>query len=147
MRDRMAAHRANPVCAGCHAVIDPAGFALENFDAVGKWRDVDEAFNPVDVAGTLPDGTRFASLTEFRSALLANPRRFVTTLTEKLLTFGLGRGLDDSYDMPAVRKIVREAEAKDFRFSELVLGVAKSLPFQMRRANGGAATATAANND
>jgi len=147
MRERMAAHRANPVCASCHAVIDPAGFALENFDAVGKWRDVDDAFMPVDVSGTLPDGTRFANLAEFRAALLANPRQFVTTLTEKLLTFGLGRGLDDSYDMPAVRKIVRDAEAEHFRFSELVLGVVKSLPFQKRRAAGGAAAVDAANND
>ena len=137
MRDRMAQHRANAVCASCHSVIDPAGFAMENFDAVGKWRDRDDAFTPVDVSGTLPDGTKFSSLEEFRGALVAEPRRFVTTLTEKLLTFALGRGLEDSYDMPTVRGIVRAAESKDYRMSELIAGVVNSVPFQMRRSAGG----------
>jgi hypothetical protein len=133
MREQMAAHRENPACASCHSAIDPVGFALENFDAVGRWRDVDEGFHAIETGGALPDGTKFNDLAGFRAALLANPDRFVTTLTEKLLTFGLGRGLE-AYDMPAVRKIVRDAAPGGYRFSDLVLGVVESIPFQMRRA-------------
>lgn len=137
MREQMAAHRENPVCASCHSTIDPVGFALENFDAVGRWRDVDDGFHAIETSGTLPDGTKFNDLAGFRQALLANPDRFVTTLAEKLLTFGLGRGLE-TYDMPAVRKIVRDAAPGGYRFSDLVLGVVESLPFQMRRAESNA---------
>ena len=133
MREQMAEHRANPVCAGCHASIDPLGFALENFDAVGRWRDMDEAFRPIDASGKLPDGTQFDGLASFQEALLSRPERFVATVTEKLLTYALGRGLE-YYDMPAVRKIVRETAPGHFMLSSLIQGVANSIPFQMRRA-------------
>ena len=134
MRERMAAHRRNAVCAGCHASIDPAGFALENFDAVGRWRDLDESFSPIDPSGSLPDGTAFKNLTEFRDALTSHPDRFVTTLTEMMLTYALGRGLE-FYDMPAVRAITRDV-ARSPRMSSLILGIVKSVPFQMRRVEG-----------
>ncbi len=133
VRDRMAQHRANPVCASCHAMIDPPGFALENFDAVGQWRDVDESRNPIDASGALPDGSKFASLAEFRALLLARPERFVTTLAEKLFVYGLGRGLE-SYDMPRVRAVVRESGAVNYRFSSLVRGLVTSPAFQRRQA-------------
>ena len=131
VRARLAQHRRNPVCAGCHAMIDPPGFALENFDAVGRWRDVDDAFRPIDASGTLPDGTGFDGVVGFRNALAAAPERFVTNVTEKLLTYALGRGLEP-YDMPAVRRIVREA-APDYRLGDVILGITESIPFQMRR--------------
>src|SRR5204863_5172583 len=105
MRERMAQHRASPECASCHRMIDPAGFALENFDAIGRWRTVDDSFNPIDPSGALPDGTTFTGLADFREALVRRPERFATTVAEKLLTYALGRGLE-YYDMPAVRKIV-----------------------------------------
>ena len=93
MRERMAQHRSNPVCATCHSMIDPAGFALENFDAIGRWRAVDESFNPIDASGALPDGTKFNGVSELRAALVRRPERFANTVTEKLLTYALGRGL------------------------------------------------------
>jgi hypothetical protein len=99
---------------------------------VGKWRDVDEAFKPVDPSGALPNGTKFSDLAGFRAALLSHPERFVNNVTEKLLTFALGRGLE-YYDMPAVRQIVSDASADDFRFASLIVGIVKSTPFQMRR--------------
>jgi hypothetical protein len=133
MRERMAAHRDNPTCSTCHSLIDPAGFALENFDAIGRWRTVDESFNPIDASGVLPDGTKFDGVTDLRAALVRKPERFVTTVTEKLLTYALGRGLE-FYDMPAVRRIVRESKADGFKFQSIVAGVAKSYPFLMRRA-------------
>jgi hypothetical protein len=136
MRERMAQHRANPVCSSCHSVIDPVGFALENFDAIGRWRDVDEGLRPIDSAGVLPDGTKFNNLTAFRSALEHHPERFVAVLTEKLLTYALGRGLE-YYDMPALRKIT---QAHDHRFSSLVLDIVNSVPFQMRRSPSADAT-------
>ena len=132
MRERMAAHRENPVCAGCHAMIDPPGFALENFDAVGRWREVDTSFAPLDASGELPDGSEFAGLEEFRALLLARPEQFVTTITEKLLTYALGRGLEP-YDMPGVRRIVRDAAAEEFRLSALVEGIIHHEAFLMRR--------------
>src|SRR5713101_8253251 len=109
----MSQHRSNPVCASCHNMIDPAGFALENFDSIGRWRTVDESFNPIDASGSLPDGTKFQGIIEFREALVRHPERFVSTVTEKLLTYALGRGLE-YYDMPAVRKIVRQASADGY---------------------------------
>jgi mono/diheme cytochrome c family protein len=133
MRARMAEHRGNPVCASCHAIMDPPGLALENFDLTGKWRDVDESWQPIDATGTLPDGTKFDGVVGLRKALLARPERFVHTTTEKLLTYALGRGVE-YYDAPAVRRIVRDAAAHNYRFSSLVLGVVRSQPFQMRRA-------------
>jgi hypothetical protein len=132
IRERMAAHRANPVCASCHSTIDPAGFALENFDATGAWRDTDEFGKPIDPSGTLPDGTTFQTLAQFRAALLSRPDRFVSTLTQKLTTYALGRGLE-YYDMPAVRTMMKRAAAGDYRFSSLILGIVDSVPFQMRR--------------
>ena len=138
MREKMAAHRENPVCAGCHSMIDPVGFALENFDQTGRWRDVDPSMAPIDVTGSLPDGTAFTSLPEFRAALMAPPERFVRAVTEKLLTYALGRGLE-YYDMPAVRAITRDAADDEYRLSALIVGIAKSVPFQMRRSQPAAA--------
>ena len=131
LRERISEHRADPACARCHDIIDPIGFAFENFDAVGRWRTHDEDF-PVDASGTLPDGTRFSGPDGFLRALLRRPELFVSTATEKLLIYALGRGLE-SYDAPAVREIVREAAKDDYRFSSLMLGVVRSAPFQMRR--------------
>jgi hypothetical protein len=132
IRERLAAHRANPSCASCHALMDPLGFALENFNAVGVWRTIDDTGGKIDASGTLPDGTAFTDASEFRAAL-ENSDLFVKTLTEKLMTYGLGRGVE-AYDQPAVRAIVRNASASDYRFSALITGVVQSAPFQMRRA-------------
>ena len=131
MRERMAQHRASPVCAGCHATIDPLGFALERFDGVGKWRDVDDDFSPIDIGGTMPDGTKFENIEQFRALLLRQPEQFVSTLTEKLLQYSLGRELG-YYDMPAVRGIVRNASKDNSRFSSLIVGIVNSRPFRMR---------------
>jgi hypothetical protein len=133
MRERMAQHRANPSCSTCHSLIDPAGFALENFDAIGRWRTVDESFNAIDASGALPDGTKFDGVQDLRAALTRRPERFVTTVTEKLLTYALGRGLEP-YDMPAVRKIVKAAARDGYKFQTIIQGVAESYPFTMRRA-------------
>lgn len=129
-REMLAAHRANPTCASCHNTMDPVGFALENYDAIGRWRDFDDGVE-VDPSGTLPDGTGFNDPESFRQALLKRPQFFVSTATEKLMTYALGRGLEQ-YDMPAVRGIVREAARDDYRFSAVVLGLVNSTPFQMR---------------
>ncbi|NKB34372.1 MAG: DUF1592 domain-containing protein [Pseudomonadales bacterium] len=132
MRERMAAHRANPVCSACHTMIDPAGFALEGFDAIGRYRQVDEWFNRIDTSGVLPDGTSFDGVAELRVALVQQPERFVSTFTEKLMTYALGRGLE-YYDMPAVRKIVRDAEASDYAMQSIIVGIVSSYPFLHRR--------------
>ena len=113
-------------------MIDPVGFPLEQFDAVGRWRTLEEG-KPVDAAGGLPDGSEFTGVAGLERALLKHPERFVGTLTEKLLTFALGRA-PDAADAPAVRKIVRDARASDYRWSALILGITTSPPFQMRRA-------------
>jgi len=131
MRERMAQHRANPPCSGCHRVMDPVGFALENYDAVGSYRTQDTGL-PIDASGNLPDGKVFNGKDGLKKAVLEHPEMFVTTATEKLLTYALGRGLE-AYDAAAIRKIVREARASNYRFSNLVLGVVNSTPFQMRR--------------
>ena len=112
--------------------MDPLGFALENFDAVGRWRDRSESGAAIDASGRLPDGTTFEGVSGLRRILLARPDRFVTTLTEKLLVYALGRELG-YYDSPAVRAIVRETASGDYRFGALVAAIAKSRPFQMRR--------------
>jgi hypothetical protein len=138
MRERMAQHRNNPACAACHTMIDPTGFALENFDATGKWRVVDESFNPIDASGALPDGRKFDGVAELRSALAARPERFVNTLTEKLLTYALGRGLE-YYDMPAVRKILADAAPDGYRMHAIVAGIVKSYPFEYRAIETGSA--------
>ena len=131
LRERMSAHRANPVCASCHNVIDPTGFALENFDAIGRWRAVDGSFNVIDASGVLPDGTAFANVSEMTDALVRRPERFVKTVTEKLLIYALGRGLE-SYDMPTVRKIVADAAPDDYRIHAIILGIVNSYPFLNR---------------
>jgi len=129
-RERFAEHRRNPACASCHEIIDPVGFPLENFDAVGRWRSFDEG-RPVDASGGLPDGSEFAGVDGLEAALLERPEMFVRTFTEKLLTYALGRGIEPA-DAPAVRKIVRAAEADDYRFSKIMTGVVTSVPFTMR---------------
>jgi hypothetical protein len=133
MRERMVQHRRNPVCAACHAIMDPVGLSLENFDAIGRWRERTDGFEPLDVTGSFPDGTTFAGAAGLRDTLLDRSDQFVRTLAAKLLTYGLGRAVGH-YDMPAVRAIEREAAADGYRFSSLILGVVKSTPFQMRRA-------------
>jgi hypothetical protein len=132
MRERMAEHRANPACANCHATIDPLGFALEQFDAVGRWRRLDESFGPIDPSGALPNGTKFEGLADFKKELLRHPEQFVATLTEKLLTYALGRGVE-YYDMPTVRRIVRQAAPGHYKLSSLIVGIATSEPFIMRK--------------
>ena len=131
MRERMAEHRSNAACASCHNLMDPVGFALENYDAIGRWR-MFEGGAPIDVSGKLPNGAGFLGVAGLQDALLARPELFAHTVVEKLLTYATGRGVE-YYDAPAVRKVVREARANDFRFSSLVLGVVHSKPFQMSR--------------
>ena len=137
MREQLAAHRANPVCASCHAQMDQLGFALENFDAIGEWRDVYSSGLPIDVSAELPDGTRFDGPTELRKVLLSYSEQFLTTATDRLLTYALGRGLEAS-DAPAVRQIKREAAQENYSFRSLVQGIAVSMPFRMRMASGDA---------
>ena len=131
MRERLSQHRTNPVCANCHNTIDPVGFALENFDAVGRWRDDAGDNGPMDASGALPGVGEFDGVDGLEAALLSRPELFAGQVTEELLTFALGRGVD-YYDAPAVRKVLREAEADQYRFSSLILGIVKSVPFQMR---------------
>lgn len=131
MREAMAMHRENPACRVCHAAMDPIGFSLENYDAVGKWRNV-FADQPIDASGLLPDGNTFDGPDGLRDLLLGRPDDFVGTITEKLLRFALGRSLE-YYDMPAIRKIIRDAAESDYRWSAIILGVVESVPFQMRR--------------
>jgi mono/diheme cytochrome c family protein len=130
LRERMEQHRADPVCAGCHKVMDPIGFALENFDGVGQWRTMDDG-SPIDPSGTLYNGVKVDGPVALRQMLAGRSDVFVGVTTEKLLTYALGRGIQ-YYDMPAVRKIVHDASAHDLRFSSLVLGVAESVPFEMK---------------
>jgi hypothetical protein len=131
VRERLAEHRKNIACAGCHQLMDPAGLSLENYDAVGRWRTHVDG-QPIDVSGGLPDGREFAGVSGLEQALLERPEIFVSTMAEKLLTFAIGRGMEAD-DAPAVRRIVREARADDYRLSSLIVGVASSVPFQMRR--------------
>lgn len=132
IRERLAEHRGNPTCASCHAVIDPLGFALENFDVIGGWRAVDEAGKPVDAAGTTMSGANVEGLSGLRALLLDRRDQFPRTVTSKLLAYALGRKVE-YYDRPAIRTIVRDAAAQDFRWSSLILGIVKSPAFQMRR--------------
>lgn len=132
LRERMERHRANPVCAGCHKVMDPIGFALENFDGVGHWRTTEDGA-AIDTSGTLFNGASVEGAIGLRQNLVAHPEIFVGVMTEKMLTYALGRGIE-YYDMPAVRKIVQDARNKNFRFSSVVLGIVKSTPFQMKEA-------------
>ena len=130
VRQRLAEHRANPACASCHDLMDPVGFTLENFDAVGRWRVLDQGL-PVDSSGSLPGGKKLRGLTDLETGIMERPELFVTTLTEKLLVFALGRGVE-SYDAPAIRKIVRDSADQDYCFSSLIQGIVSSPPFQMR---------------
>jgi hypothetical protein len=130
MRERMQVHRATPACAGCHQLLDPLGFAMENFDAVGAWRTV-EAGRKVDATSELMDGSSVDGTIELREMLLADPRVFAGMFTEKLLIYALGRGLQ-YYDMPIVRGLLDDARDTDYRFSGIVLGIVESVPFQQR---------------
>jgi hypothetical protein len=145
VRERLEQHRKNPMCATCHAPMDPLGFALESFDGIGRlrthegaqadavstWR-LGDVYPPVDAKGTLPGGSQFEGPVGLRKVLLDRQDQFVGTLTEKLLTYALGRGLE-YYDQPAVRHIIRDAAANDYRWSSLVVGIVRSAPFQMRK--------------
>jgi hypothetical protein len=132
VRERLEAHRTNPSCSGCHGVLDPLGYALENFDAVGRWRDKDrEAGDVIDSSGVLADGTPVEGPVALRQALVARPDQFVQTLTERLMTYGLGRSLDYR-DMPTVRRIVRDAAAEDYRFGAIMLGIVTSDQFLLQ---------------
>jgi len=136
IRERLDQHRHEALCASCHSQIDPMGFALENFDVLGGWRTKDEAGNPIDSTGTWPSGRKIDGFTGLRAMLLDHPDSFVGTLTEKLMSYALARRLD-YYDKPAVRKIVRDAKANDYRWSSIILGIVQSPPFQMRSAKAG----------
>ena len=131
LRERMELHVADPSCASCHVKLDPLGFALENFDAIGKFRTADDSGLAVDSHGELPDGTVLAGPAGLREVLLGKDEEFVRTVIEKLLTYALGRGIE-YYDQPAVREIARRAEPDDYRWSSIILGIVKSTPFQMR---------------
>jgi hypothetical protein len=133
VRERVEQHRKNPACASCHMRMDPLGFALENFDAIGTWRDVNEAGAPIDASDVLPDGTQVRGVTGVRQLVLDQKEEFVRTVTEKLLAYALGRGIE-FYDFAAVRRIAREAGQRDYRWSSIIAGVVASTPFQMRRA-------------
>ncbi len=135
VRARMEQHRANPICASCHKRMDPLGFALENFNAIGRWRTTDLG-SAVDATGEFPDGAKFSNPAEFRTALLTHSEDFIRTVTSKMLTYALGRGLA-YYDMPAVRSIVRQAGQTGYRWSDVILAIVKSAPFQMNRADTG----------
>jgi hypothetical protein len=132
MRERMELHRKDPLCASCHVKMDPMGFALENFNAIGKWRTEGQGDLPIDSVGKLPDGTILDGAAGLREVVLSQGDEFVYTVTQKLLTYALGRGVEH-YDQPAVRKIMREAAADDHSWSSVILGVVESTPFQMRR--------------
>jgi hypothetical protein len=150
VRGRLEMHRSQSSCKSCHGIIDPLGFSLENFDTVGKWRDVDRAsLTPIDASERLASGQPVKGPVDLRAALIAKPDQFVQTLTVKLMTFALGRTVE-YHDMPAVRAIVRNAAKDDYRFASLVLGVVKSDAFQMRQVplpegDEGKATKTAQN--
>ena len=142
VRDRLEQHRANPVCASCHAPMDPLGFALENFDAIGSWRATGEAGLPIDASGTMPSGTRFEGPAGLRDVLLSRDEEFAGAVTDKLLAYALGRGLD-YHDRPSVRQILRDASPDEYRWSSIILGIVNSAPFQGRRSPGDDAVQTA----
>jgi hypothetical protein len=131
LRERMEAHRANPPCAGCHQVMDPLGFSLENFDAVGQWRSTDDG-SRIDPSGTLFNGTKIDGPVALRNALASRPGIFAGVLTERLMTYALGRGVETS-DMPAIRRILADAVRNDYRFSSIVMGIVRSTPFEMKQ--------------
>jgi len=131
VRERLEEHRSNPVCASCHARMDPIGFSLEHFDAIGRWRDTDGAA-PVDASATLPDGTKFSGAAELRALLLSRRDDVVTTVIDKLLMYAVGRGVE-YYDRPVIRRILKNTREADYRWSSVILNIVESEPFQMRR--------------
>jgi hypothetical protein len=131
VREQLELHRKNPVCASCHRIIDPAGFALENFNSVGQWRDRTVDGAPIDTAGVLADGSKVDGPAALRDVILSRPDAFVTALTERMLIYALGRGLEPS-DMPVVRRVVKKASANDYRLASIIMGIVESAPFQMR---------------
>jgi hypothetical protein len=131
MRQQMEAHRANPACASCHKLMDPLGFALENFDATGKWRSMDGP-SKIDASGVTPDGFPLNGPADLRHYLMSRPDQFATTVTEKLLTYALGRGMEE-YDYPVIRKIVRDTAPGHYKLSSIIVAITKSTPFRMRR--------------
>jgi hypothetical protein len=131
VREQLELHRKNPACASCHRLIDPPGFALENFDSVGQWRDLGAGGAPIDAAGVLADGSKVNGPAALRDVILSRPDAFVTTLTERMLTYALGRGLEPS-DMPIVRRIVKKAAQNEYRLTSIIMGIVESAPFQMR---------------
>jgi hypothetical protein len=135
IRERLAQHRTNPSCNSCHSVIDPLGFTLENFDVIGGWRSTDESGKPVDATGTTATGAKVEGLAGLRTFLLNQPDQFPHTVTEKLMAYALGRPVD-YYDQPAVRKIVRDAAAQQYRWSSLIVGIVESPAFLMRAPRG-----------
>ena len=131
VREQLELHRGNPTCASCHRIIDPAGFALEKFNSVGQWREMGENGAPIDTAGVLADGSKVDGPVELRNVLLSRPEAFATTVTERIMTYALGRGIEPA-DMPVVRGIVKKAAANNYRFSSIIMGIVESAPFQMR---------------
>jgi hypothetical protein len=131
LRQQMEKHRTNTICASCHARMDPLGFGLENFDAIGRWRDKDGAF-PVDPSGTLPDGKTFNGPDQLKDILVANRDAFTQGMAEKMMIYALGRGLDSS-DRPAVRAVAQQVAQNRYRISSMVLGIVNSVPFQQRK--------------
>jgi hypothetical protein len=131
VREQLDLHRANAVCASCHRVIDPVGFALENFNSVGQWRESDVDGKPLDTAGVLADGSKVTGPVALRNVILSRPEAFATTLTERVMTYALGRGMEPS-DMPVIRGIVSTAARNDYAFGAIIMGIIESAPFQMR---------------
>ena len=131
VRERLVRHRANPACAVCHARMDPYGFGLENFDAIGRWRESEGDGKPIDASDTLPDGTLFKGPGELRGAIVRRPEEFVKTFTRKLLLYAVGRGLEHT-DEPIVRRIVAQAARDRYQFSSIVVGIAASDPFRLK---------------
>ena len=139
IRERLAQHREDPVCSSCHVVIDPLGFALENFDVIGTWREFDEVGNPVDPNGNYPGGVEFSGFSDLRDWMLSRPEQFAHTLTEKLMTYALGRRVE-YYDQPVIRQIVREASEEEYKWSSIILGIVNSPAFTSSMAPSGIAT-------
>jgi hypothetical protein len=134
LRERLEQHRASATCASCHKLMDPLGFALESFDAVGRYRTYDENFEPIDNTGVYANGTRIEGPAGLRRVLVDHGDQFLSNVTQTLLTYALGRGVE-YYDAPAVRAVLRDAAPQNHRFSSIVLGIVKSMPFQMRRSD------------
>jgi len=132
MRERLAEHRKNPACSGCHNLMDPVGFAMENYDAVGRYRTAEESGQAIDNSGGLPDGSKFRGVEGLENALLKYSDLFAGTFAEKMMTYGIGRGMEH-FDGPAVRKVVASAKAQNYKFSSFIMGIVGSTPFQMRR--------------